>query len=188
MHIIRLFEILSAIGSLIYLTLAYIEASSLSWSVFAKTLTKVPGRIIEFDNTDHPIIAKGKTYQDIASRPNEWLRQWARIILVVERGVSPQQRLIMQKKYSQLRKKRILQNRKHCGHRKAYYRRHEQNHISFFPNVHLLMPTDPLIDSRVGAIDGHTYQEIRYIEGVVTTRMLPPIKFHPKMCQHLIQR
>ncbi|CAG2182078.1 unnamed protein product, partial [Oppiella nova] len=50
----------------------------------------------------------GKTYQDIASRPNEWLRQWARIILVVERGLSPQQRLNMQKKYSQLRGKRTI--------------------------------------------------------------------------------
>ncbi|XP_054168639.1 transient receptor potential cation channel subfamily V member 5-like, partial [Oppia nitens] len=94
-------------------------------SMFLISLNEFVDIYTEFDKTDHPTIAKlmfifymilvsillvnmliammGKTYQDIASRPNEWLRQWARIILVVERGLSPQQRLNLQKKYSQLR-------------------------------------------------------------------------------------
>jgi hypothetical protein len=37
-----------------------------------------------------------------------WPTKWARIILVVERGVSSKQRLIFQKKYSELREKRVF--------------------------------------------------------------------------------
>ena len=79
----------------------------------------------EFDNTDHPILCKflflaymivvavllvnmliammGHTYEDIASRPNEWLRQWARIVLIVERGLQKEERLNYQEKYSEYR-------------------------------------------------------------------------------------
>lgn len=79
----------------------------------------------EFDNTDHPILCKflflvymivvavllvnmliammGHTYEDIASRPNEWLRQWARIVLIVERGLRKDERLQYQAKYSEVR-------------------------------------------------------------------------------------
>ncbi len=41
------------------------------------------------------------TYQNIAETRNEWQRQWARIVLVVERGVDPQSRLQNQLLYSQ---------------------------------------------------------------------------------------
>jgi len=43
----------------------------------------------------------GNTYQKIAETRNEWQRQWARIVLVVERGVDPQSRLQNQLLYSQ---------------------------------------------------------------------------------------
>ncbi|XP_025425863.1 transient receptor potential cation channel subfamily V member 6 isoform X4 [Sipha flava] len=76
-----------------------------------------------FDKTSHTLVAKfcfivfmvivaillvnmliammGNTYQKIAETRNEWQRQWARIVLVVERGVSPAQRLIKLMYYSQ---------------------------------------------------------------------------------------
>lgn len=79
----------------------------------------------EFDNTDHPTLGKflflvymilvsvllvnmliammGHTYEDIASRPNEWLRQWARIVLAIERSMSKEERAANQTKYSTLR-------------------------------------------------------------------------------------
>ncbi|KAG8202146.1 hypothetical protein JTE90_010505 [Oedothorax gibbosus] len=47
------------------------------------------------------IAMMGKTYQDIAERKNEWMRQWARIVLVVERGVPPNICLEQQRNYSQ---------------------------------------------------------------------------------------
>lgn len=43
----------------------------------------------------------GNTYQKIAETRNEWQRQWARIVLVVERGVPPAQRLKQLLAYSQ---------------------------------------------------------------------------------------
>ncbi|KAG9432681.1 transient receptor potential cation channel subfamily V member 5 isoform X1 [Apis mellifera carnica] len=43
----------------------------------------------------------GNTYQKIAETRNEWQRQWARIVLVVERGVSPDERLKKLMDYSQ---------------------------------------------------------------------------------------
>lgn len=39
------------------------------------------------------IAMMGNTYQKIAETRNEWQRQWARIVLVVERGVAPKERL-----------------------------------------------------------------------------------------------
>lgn len=39
------------------------------------------------------IAMMGNTYQKIAETRNEWQRQWARIVLVVERGVAPAERL-----------------------------------------------------------------------------------------------
>lgn len=78
--------------------------------------------IDEFDATDYPILARllfctymilvsillvnmiiamlGKTYQDIASQPNENLRQWARALLIVERMWTKSERLRMLDKYS----------------------------------------------------------------------------------------
>ncbi|XP_037076817.1 transient receptor potential cation channel subfamily V member 5-like [Pollicipes pollicipes] len=46
------------------------------------------------------IAMMGNTYQKIAEMKNEWMRQWARIVLVVERGVSPTYRLEHLKLYS----------------------------------------------------------------------------------------
>lgn len=78
--------------------------------------------IDEFDYTDYPLLARllfviymilvsillvnmiiamlGKTYQDIASQPNENLRQWARALLIVERMWTRSERLQMLDKYS----------------------------------------------------------------------------------------
>ncbi|KDR23153.1 Transient receptor potential cation channel subfamily V member 5, partial [Zootermopsis nevadensis] len=47
------------------------------------------------------IAMMGNTYQKIAETRNEWQRQWARIVLVVERGVSPLERLKKLMDYSQ---------------------------------------------------------------------------------------
>lgn len=47
------------------------------------------------------IAMMGNTYQKIAETRNEWQRQWARIVLVVERGVSPAERLKNFNFYSQ---------------------------------------------------------------------------------------
>lgn len=47
------------------------------------------------------IAMMGNTYQKIAETRNEWQRQWARIVLVVERGVSPMERLKNFNFYSQ---------------------------------------------------------------------------------------
>ncbi|XP_043261849.1 transient receptor potential cation channel subfamily V member 5 [Colletes gigas] len=47
------------------------------------------------------IAMMGNTYQKIAETRNEWQRQWARIVLVVERGVSPKERLKKLTDYSQ---------------------------------------------------------------------------------------
>lgn len=76
----------------------------------------------EFNSTEYPLLARvlfcvymilvsillvnmliamlGKTYQDIASQPNENLRQWARALLTVERMCSRKTRLEMLKRYS----------------------------------------------------------------------------------------
>lgn len=76
----------------------------------------------EFSSTDYPNLARllfcvymilvsillvnmliamlGKTYQDIASQPNENLRQWARALLTVERMCSRSSRLQMLNRYS----------------------------------------------------------------------------------------
>lgn len=76
-----------------------------------------------FEKTNHEIVAKfcfvifmvivaillvnmliammGNTYQKIAETRNEWQRQWARIVLVVERGVHPKERLKKLMMYSQ---------------------------------------------------------------------------------------
>lgn len=76
----------------------------------------------ELDSTDYPRLAKvlfcvymiivsillinmliamlGKTYQDIASQPNESLRQWARALLIVERLWTNKERLAMLDRYS----------------------------------------------------------------------------------------
>lgn len=47
------------------------------------------------------IAMMGNTYQKIAETRNEWQRQWARIVLVVERGVNPKERLKNFSIYSQ---------------------------------------------------------------------------------------
>lgn len=76
----------------------------------------------ELDLTDYPTLGKvffctymvlvsillinmliamlGKTYQDIASQPNESLRQWARALLIVERMWTRKERLETLDRYS----------------------------------------------------------------------------------------
>ncbi|UYV79570.1 Nan [Cordylochernes scorpioides] len=92
-------------------------------AMFVMSLSEFGDIYGEFDKTDHPNMAKvlfimymalvaillinmliammGKTYQDIAERRNEWMRQWARIVLVMERGVPPQECLKQHLRYSQ---------------------------------------------------------------------------------------
>lgn len=47
------------------------------------------------------IAMMGNTYTKIAETKNEWQRQWARIVLVVERGIAPHDRLKKFNDYSQ---------------------------------------------------------------------------------------
>ncbi|XP_048481882.1 transient receptor potential cation channel subfamily V member 5 isoform X2 [Plutella xylostella] len=92
-------------------------------AMFLMSLTSFSDYYTAFDRTDHEIEAKllfviymiivavllvnmliammGNTYQKIAETRNEWQRQWARIVLVVERGVPPAQRLKQLLAYSQ---------------------------------------------------------------------------------------
>ncbi|XP_076372372.1 transient receptor potential cation channel subfamily V member 5-like isoform X2 [Tachypleus tridentatus] len=92
-------------------------------AMFVMSLSEFGEMYQAFEHTAHPMTAKilfimymalvtillinmliammGKTYQDIAERRNEWMRQWARIILVVERGVPPSECLDHLIQYSQ---------------------------------------------------------------------------------------
>ncbi|XP_023947943.1 transient receptor potential cation channel subfamily V member 6 [Bicyclus anynana] len=92
-------------------------------AMFLMSLTSFSDYFGAFERTDHEIAAKllfviymiivaillvnmliammGNTYQKIAETRNEWQRQWARIVLVVERGVPPAQRLKQLLAYSQ---------------------------------------------------------------------------------------
>ncbi|KPJ13765.1 Transient receptor potential cation channel subfamily V member 5 [Papilio machaon] len=92
-------------------------------AMFLMSLTSFSDYYSAFEHTDHEIEAKflfvlymiivaillvnmliammGNTYQKIAETRNEWQRQWARIVLVVERGVPPAQRLKQLLTYSQ---------------------------------------------------------------------------------------
>ena len=47
------------------------------------------------------IIHSGDTYTKIAEIKNEWMRQWARTVLIVERGIPPKERLRQQNLYSE---------------------------------------------------------------------------------------
>ncbi|CAH0722828.1 unnamed protein product, partial [Brenthis ino] len=92
-------------------------------AMFLMSMTSFSDYFGAFERTDHEIAAKllfviymiivaillvnmliammGNTYQKIAETRNEWQRQWARIVLVVERGVPPAQRLKQLLAYSQ---------------------------------------------------------------------------------------
>ncbi|KAL4705266.1 hypothetical protein ACJJTC_010285 [Scirpophaga incertulas] len=92
-------------------------------AMFLMSLTSFSDYYGAYERTDHEIEAKllfviymiivaillvnmliammGNTYQKIAETRNEWQRQWARIVLVVERGVPPAQRLKQLLAYSQ---------------------------------------------------------------------------------------
>lgn len=92
-------------------------------AMFIMSMQEFADMYNQFDNIQYPTVAKilfimymglvalllvnmliammGNTYQIIAETRNEWQRQWARIVLVVERGVSPGERLQNQTLYSQ---------------------------------------------------------------------------------------
>ncbi|KYN04879.1 Transient receptor potential cation channel subfamily V member 6 [Cyphomyrmex costatus] len=92
-------------------------------AMFLMSMTNFGDYFGAFDRTEHEFEAKllfvlymaivaillvnmliammGNTYQKIAETRNEWQRQWARIVLVVERGVSPAERLRKLTDYSQ---------------------------------------------------------------------------------------
>ena len=46
------------------------------------------------------IAMMGDTYAKIAEIKNEWMRQWARTVLIVERSISPKERLRQQNRSS----------------------------------------------------------------------------------------
>ncbi|XP_015113210.1 transient receptor potential cation channel subfamily V member 5 [Diachasma alloeum] len=92
-------------------------------AMFLMSMTNFGDYYGAFERTEHEIEAKclfvvymaivaillvnmliammGNTYQKIAETRNEWQRQWARIVLVVERGVAPAERLKKLMDYSQ---------------------------------------------------------------------------------------
>ncbi|XP_025837236.1 transient receptor potential cation channel subfamily V member 5 [Agrilus planipennis] len=92
-------------------------------AMFLMSMTNFGDYYTAFEKTQHEYVAKllfvmymaivaillinmliammGNTYQKIAETRNEWQRQWARIVLVVERGVSPAERLKQLMVYSQ---------------------------------------------------------------------------------------
>lgn len=92
-------------------------------AMFLMSLTTFGDYYAAFETTEHGLEAKicfvifmaivaillvnmliammGNTYQKIAETRNEWQRQWARIVLVVERGVPPKERLTKLMWYSQ---------------------------------------------------------------------------------------
>ncbi|KAH0821155.1 hypothetical protein GEV33_001636 [Tenebrio molitor] len=92
-------------------------------AMFLMSMTNFGDYYTAFERTDHEYEAKilfvvfmvivsillinmliammGNTYQKIAETRNEWQRQWARIVLVVERGVSPAERWKQLMVYSQ---------------------------------------------------------------------------------------
>ncbi|XP_033231700.1 transient receptor potential cation channel subfamily V member 5 [Belonocnema kinseyi] len=92
-------------------------------AMFLMSMTNFGDYYVAYERTEHEMEAKmlfvlymaivaillvnmliammGNTYQKIAETRNEWQRQWARIVLVVERGVSPAERLKKLMDYSQ---------------------------------------------------------------------------------------
>ena len=103
-------------------------ASESILSMFLMSLLEFGDLYGEFNQTEHPYLARflfvmyailvalllmnlliammAKTYQEIAARPNEWLRQWARIVLIVERSLSDKERMQLQQTYTVLKKHR----------------------------------------------------------------------------------
>lgn len=55
-----------------------------------------------YHDNNRLIAMMGKTYQDIASQGNENLRQWARILLIVERTLTDKERLYLFEGYTSL--------------------------------------------------------------------------------------
>ena len=47
------------------------------------------------------IAMMGDTYAKIAEIKNEWMRQWARMVLMIERSISPKERLRQQNRFHQ---------------------------------------------------------------------------------------
>ncbi|XP_053598014.1 transient receptor potential cation channel subfamily V member 5 isoform X4 [Microplitis demolitor] len=72
-----------------------------AYELEAKCLFVVYMAIVAILLVNMLIAMMGNTYQKIAETRNEWQRQWARIVLVVERGVSPAERLKKLMDYSQ---------------------------------------------------------------------------------------
>lgn len=70
------------------------------------------------------IAMMGNTYLKVAETEKEWTRQWARIVLAVERMLTPKQRLAAQKLYSQSvgtneERALIMRLRKHEDHQQT---------------------------------------------------------------------
>jgi hypothetical protein len=79
------------------------------WGLLANTTHNLAGKtlIILFLMVVYVLLVNlliammGDTYGQVAAIKNEWMRQWARVVLLIERGIPPSQRLIEQNKYSE---------------------------------------------------------------------------------------
>ena len=79
------------------------------WGLLANTTHTMAGRVlcviflllVYLLLVNLLIAMMGDTYGQVAAIKNEWMRQWARVVLLVERGIPPSQRLIEQNKYSE---------------------------------------------------------------------------------------
>lgn len=76
------------------------EFNSTAYSALARLMFCVYMILVSILLVNMLIAMLGKTYQDIASQPNENLRQWARALLVVERTWTNKERIEVLNGYS----------------------------------------------------------------------------------------
>merc|ERR1719270_1683691 len=69
----------------------YSVLAKIQWFIFMSLLVILMLNLL--------IAMMGDTYAKIAEIKNEWMRQWARIVLIVERSISPKERLRQQNRY-----------------------------------------------------------------------------------------
>merc|ERR1719264_1639178 len=69
----------------------YIMIGKIHWFLFIALLVILLLNLL--------IAMMGDTYAKIAEIKNEWMRQWARTVLIVERSISPKERLRQQNRY-----------------------------------------------------------------------------------------
>ena len=70
------------------LSLKCLFAAKVQWFIFMSLLVILLLNLL--------IAMMGDTYAKIAEIKNEWMRQWARMVLMIERSISPKERLRQQ--------------------------------------------------------------------------------------------